>query len=112
MHEFSLAQDIFETINRSLSNDLDKLTAIHIEVGEFSGVVADSLEFGLSIILGEKNLPKVKIDITTVPAAAVCQCGQEYPIKDILENCPACQSYNRKITSGADVLIRSIELIE
>ncbi|UCH96138.1 MAG: hydrogenase maturation nickel metallochaperone HypA [Candidatus Aminicenantes bacterium] len=111
MHEFALAQDIVETISRKVAEDLNKVTAIHIDVGEFSGVVADSLEFGLTVILADKNLPNVNVNITIVPVTAVCECSHEYQIKDILENCPRCHSFNRKITSGADVIIRSIELM-
>jgi hydrogenase nickel incorporation protein HypA/HybF len=112
MHEFALAQDIIETVSRNVKADLEKVTAIYIEVGEFSGVVADSLEFGLEVVLKDRNLSHVKIDMTAVPAVAVCQCGINYSIKDILETCPECHSYQRKITSGADVIIRSIELQE
>ena len=110
MHEFALAQDIVETIGRNVGEDLSKVTAIHIEVGEFSGVVTESLEFGLNVVLKDKNLPDVKIDISTASATAVCECTNEYPVKDILDACPKCNSYNRKITSGIDVIIKSVEL--
>jgi hydrogenase nickel incorporation protein HypA/HybF len=112
MHEFAIAQDIFETIGRNVGEDLSKITAIHIEVGEFSGVVIESLEFGLNVVLQDKNLADVKVNISMVPAAAVCECKYEYPIKDILDACPQCSSYNRKITSGTDVIIKSIEIEE
>jgi hydrogenase nickel incorporation protein HypA/HybF len=112
MHEFSLAQDIIETIGRSVTGNLSKITAIHIEVGEFSGVVIESLEFGLNVVLQDKNLADVKVNISVVPAAAVCECNYEYPVKDILEACPKCNSYNRKIISGTDVIIKSIEIEE
>lgn len=112
MHEFALAQDIIETISRSVSENLEKITAIHIDVGEFSGVVVDSLEFGLTVVLEDKNLSQVKINITTVTATAVCQCGHHYQIKDIMESCPQCQSFNRKITTGVDVILRSVEILE
>jgi len=111
MHEFALAQDIMETISRSVSENLEKITALYIDVGEFSGVVVDSLEFGLTVVLEDKNLSHVQINITTVPGAAVCECGHQYQIKDILASCPRCQSFNRKITSGADVIIRSVEIL-
>jgi hydrogenase nickel incorporation protein HypA/HybF len=111
MHEFSLAQDIMGTIGRNVAAcDMAKLAVIHIEVGEFAGVVVDSLEFGLQMVLQDKNLGSVKIDITRVPAFAVCECKNEYQIKDILESCPVCGSYNRTLTSGKDVIIKSIEL--
>lgn len=112
MHEFSLAQDIIETISRSVCENLEKITAVHIDVGEFSGVVVDSLEFGLTVVLEDKNLSHVKININTVAATAVCECSHQYQIKDILESCPKCQSFIRKIISGTDVIIRSVEILE
>ena len=110
MHEFALAQDIIETISNKVGEDLEKMTVIYIDVGEFSGVVTDSLEFGLTVCLQDRNLSHVKINMNSVPAAAVCECGVEYRIADILDSCPNCQSLNRKITSGTDVIIRSLEL--
>ena len=112
MHEFALAQDIIETISRSVTENLEKIKVVHIDVGEFSGVVVDSLEFGLTVVLEDKKLSNIKTNITTVPAAAICECNHQYQIKDILESCPKCQSFNRKITSGADVIIRSVEILE
>jgi hydrogenase nickel incorporation protein HypA/HybF len=112
MHEFALAQDIFDSISRNVNNQWEKVTAIFIDVGEVSGVVADSLQFGLEVVLKDKNLSHIKIEMAVVPATAVCQCGCQYPIKDFLETCPECNSYQRHITSGANVIIRSIELQE
>jgi hydrogenase nickel insertion protein HypA len=110
MHEFALAQDIIDTIGRTAAGDLAKLAVIHLEVGEFAGVVTDSLEFGLQVILKDKNLPDVKIDISSVPVVAVCECGNEYRLKEILDSCPVCRSYNRVIKTGKEVIIKSIEL--
>ncbi len=110
MHEFALAQDIIATIGRSVTEDLEKLRVIRLEVGHFSGVVVDSLEFGLNVCLEDKGLKDVTISIQTVPAVALCECGNEYTVVDILETCPNCHSLNRKITSGADVMIKSVEV--
>jgi hydrogenase nickel incorporation protein HypA/HybF len=112
MHEFALAQDIIETIDRSVTGNLSNIKAINIEVGEFSGVVIESLEFGLNIVLQDENYSDVKINISKVPAVAVCECKNQYQVKEILEACPKCQSYNRKITTGTDVIIKSVEIEE
>ncbi|MCX6582331.1 MAG: hydrogenase maturation nickel metallochaperone HypA [Candidatus Aminicenantes bacterium] len=112
MHEFALATDIIETVSTSVAPDLSKLLGIDIEVGLFSGVVADSLDFGLKTILADKNLPDVKINITEVPTIARCECGNDYSLKEIFENCSLCHSFNRKIISGMDVVIESVELSE
>lgn len=112
MHEFSLANDIIETVSTQIAPHFNKLSGITIEVGLFSGIVADSLDFGLTTILADKNLPDVKINITEVPTIARCDCGNEYPLKDIFDNCPCCHSLARKIISGMDVVIESVELSE
>ncbi len=112
MHEFALAQDIVETISTKVTDDLEKVSIINIDVGVFSGVVVDSLDFGLNIILAEKNIPGVTINIAEVPTIARCECGKEYEIKEIFENCPKCRSFNRKLISGMDIVINSVEIME
>ncbi len=110
MHEFALAQSIVTTIEKNTGESLDKLTAIHLEVGEFAGVVVDSLEFGLQVALQDRDIHNVNIDVATVPASAVCECKNEYQLKDMFQNCPLCQSFNRKVISGTDVIIKSVEV--
>ncbi len=110
MHEFALAQNIVETLKDQMNKDLSKLVKVTIDVGHFSGVVADSLEFGLTTIFTENNLKNVTITINKVPTLAKCQCGKEYEIREIFENCQSCQSFSRKIISGMDIVINSIEL--
>ena len=112
MHEFALAQDIIETISTKVTDDLKKVSRIDIDVGAFSGVVADSLDFGIKVILEEKNNKEAKVNITTVPTIARCECGKEYELHDILESCPSCYSFNRKLLSGMDIVINSVELSE
>jgi hydrogenase nickel incorporation protein HypA/HybF len=112
MHEFALAEDIVKTIQSKVTADLERVSNINIEVGAFSGVVIDSLEFGLKIIMKEKNNDMVGINIIQVRTLARCECGREYEIKNIFESCPDCQSLTRKIISGTDVVIQSVEIRE
>ena len=112
MHEFALAQDIVETITTRVTKDLEKVSAINLDVGAFSGVVAESLDFGLKVILAEKHNPDVKINITRIPSVARCQCGNEYRVEEIFESCPRCQSFNRELISGMDIVINSVEVSE
>jgi hydrogenase nickel incorporation protein HypA/HybF len=110
MHEFALAQNIIAAIEKNIGEDFSKLTAVHIEVGEFAGIVTDSLAFGLEVALKDRDLEDVQIDIKNVPALAICECGNQYNIKDIFETCPQCQSLKREIKSGTDVIISSVEV--
>lgn len=112
MHEFALAQDIITTISEKVTDNFEKIFAINIEVGAFSGVVVESLDLGLRLILKEKNHQEIKININQIPTIALCECGRKYEIKDIFENCLECNSYYRKIISGKDIMINSVELKE
>lgn len=112
MHEFALAQDIVETISAKVTEDLEKVSKINIDVGAFSGIVIDSLDFGLQAVLADKKIPDVKINITEVPTIARCECGNEYQLREIFETCPLCHSFNRKLISGMDIIIKSVEILE
>lgn len=110
MHEFALAENIITTVCEKITGDLTNVSEINIEVGVFAGVVTESLEFGLKLILNEKNVPDITININEVPAEIKCECGKKYKITDMFEGCPDCASFNRSISSGTDVLINSVEL--
>jgi hydrogenase nickel incorporation protein HypA/HybF len=112
MHEFALAQNIVDTINEKVTTDLQKVANINIDVGAFSGVVADSLDFGIKTIFADKENPDVRVSISEVPTIACCECGEEYELNDILEFCPRCGSFNRKLISGMDIVINSVEVSE
>lgn len=110
MHEFALAQNIVETIEEKVSADLAKIVGIDLEVGAFSGVVVESLCFGLEAIFSERDVSGVKVNISRVPTVARCECGYEYELKDIFETCPGCQGFARQLISGMDVILKSVEL--
>ncbi|MCP5106906.1 MAG: hydrogenase maturation nickel metallochaperone HypA [bacterium] len=110
MHEFALAQDIVDTISTKVTDALETVTLINLDVGAFSGVVADSLDFGLTTILADKKNSDVKIHINQIPSIARCECGNEYELKEIYESCTLCNSYNRTMISGMDIVINSVEI--
>lgn len=110
MHEFGLAQDIMAAVKQEVGEDFIHVSAIHIDVGDFSGVVAESLEFGLKVCLEDAEMNDTKIHVKKIPAAAICECENQYTINDIMDACPACNSFKRKITAGKDVIIKSLEV--
>jgi len=112
IHEFALAEDIVRTIGTRINHDFENISQINISVGSLSGVVIDSLEFGLQIIMKEKKNPSVRINIIQVQARAQCQCGKKYTLRSMFDECPACKSLQRKIISGIDIVINSIEIRE
>ena len=112
MHEFALAQEIVATVSSKVTEGLENIQSIDIDVGAFSGVVVDSLDFGLQALFEEESITGIQININTIPTIAACECGTEYHLQEIFEMCPQCQSFNRKLVSGTDIIIKSIELKE
>jgi Zn finger protein HypA/HybF involved in hydrogenase expression len=60
----------------------------------------------------EKNNPSARINIVQVEAQARCQCGKTYVLKTMFDECPECKSLQRKIISGTDIVINSVEIRE
>lgn len=112
MHEFALAEEIIVTLENKLADDFPKMTSLYIDVGAFSGVVMESLQFGLDLILKERGLTETMVRLHLVPARVTCECGEKYSIQSVFEACPACSSLNRSVETGTDILIQSVDLEE
>lgn len=110
MHEYALALDIMSTLREKYPEDIDRLTSISLTVGQFSGVVTDSLDFCLHMVLKDQKLPEAKVVIEEEEAMAECACGERYPLTDLLQPCPRCGAYDRHLLSGKGIMIRSIEV--
>lgn len=113
MHEFAIAQDIVTSLSKNLQENFAKISKINIETGTFSGIVNDSLSFGLEALFKERNIDDVKINIAESETTAVCECGKKYVVKNIFAFCPACGSPERDISSnGTEITVTSVEVKE
>jgi len=112
MHEFAIAQDIVTSLSKKLQEDFKKIYKINIEVGTFSGIVNDSLSFGLEALFKENNIADVKINITKSETGAVCECGNKYVVKDIFSFCPVCGSSKREMSNSTEITVTSVEVRE
>ncbi len=112
MHEFAIAQDIISSLEKNLKGDMNRITAIDIEAGAFSGIVSDSLSFGLEILFAEKHIGDVAVNITRTEAEALCECGVSYNLTDIFASCPKCGSVVRKLNNGTEISVKSVNIKE
>lgn len=112
MHEFAIAQDIISSLEKSLGNDFKKINKINIGIGSFSGIVTDSLSFGLETLFKTENITsEVEINITERETIAECECGNKYKIKGIFDFCPVCNSPVRKISGEmTEIYVDSVEI--
>jgi hydrogenase nickel insertion protein HypA len=108
MHELSVATDIADLAFGAAEGRL--IERLHISNGAFSGVFTESLRFYLEILLEEHQGKAADIAIQSVPARCLCDCGESYETDRFLTECPQCGGWHRKVESGLDCKLESIEV--
>lgn len=112
MHELGLAQGILDLVRQHVAEtDLPAVRAIRVRVGEMAGVVADSLEFCFSAILGGTPCAGAFLAIEAVPARARCRaCAAEFSLRTPVFQCPACGATDVVMVSGSELQVVDVEL--
>ncbi|HMQ78724.1 MAG TPA: hydrogenase maturation nickel metallochaperone HypA [Ignavibacteria bacterium] len=114
MHELSLAQNIIETVKQNVTADeLIKVREVIVEVGAFSGVVADSLKFSFEAITSGTELNDAIMTIVDIPFTLKCgECGSESSTEIPMLLCSICGSSNTQILSGDELRVKELKLVE
>jgi hydrogenase nickel incorporation protein HypA/HybF len=110
MHELGIAREICRVVGEAAAGR--EVTSVTVQIGVLSAVAAAALEFCIAEVAKDAGLGEPRILLATVAAAFECSCGASYTTEDPLEPCPSCGGYDRRITSGMDVVISQIELEE
>ena len=112
MHELSIAQNILEIVKQNVSEEeLSKVRSIKLRIGEFAGIVVDSLEFCFEAVTADTTLEKAKLDIDNITVKGKCKsCDKSFNIKESIFKCPYCESLDIEMTSGAELQIVEFEL--
>ncbi|EKD26764.1 MAG: hypothetical protein ACD_79C01025G0003 [uncultured bacterium] len=103
MHEFSVAQNIINIIIEN--NKENPVSEAIIRIGALSGVVKESLEFYMEIMIEENSLKDLKVSLVEEPIKCQCTCGNIYTTRSMFDGCPVCQGFERKILEGRDCTI-------
>ena len=112
MHELGIVFHIIKSVERvAAENDLEKVSAVVLELGEVSGVVPDYLTDCWKWATAKTELVEgSELRIETLPAATHCDgCGRDYPTVAHGKTCPHCQSGNTWLLTGNEVNIKEIE---
>jgi hydrogenase nickel incorporation protein HypA/HybF len=122
MHEFSAACSIVDTaVEAARANKATRVSVVNVEIGEFTFLIPEQLEFNFEIASKNTVLEGAKLAISTIPGRLKCMdCGnegeaemdQDLPPQIAMFSpmkCPKCGSSNTTITGGKDFVITSIE---
>lgn len=110
MHEYSLAQDMAEIIVSALGGPR-LLASVTVVIGPLSGVSGESLSFCFAEVASRRGLGRPELVVRKTMAEMLCsQCGHPWRSDDFSPGCPACGSWDRRIVSGREFFVESVEL--
>ena len=111
MHEASVANEILEIVQQAANaGGVKKVTAITLQIGRFSCLQPDLLQFAFDVISVGTVAQEAMLEIEWLSGKAWCgHCQQEYGITFTQRACPICGIVSRQITGGREALVKSIE---
>lgn len=115
MHEMGILAQMIDIVEENCKkNNVKKIEAISVEVGELSGVLPIFLEeYWPLVIEGNQLFEDSKLNIRTIPGQALCkECNAVYNVMKFEGRCPRCKSRDKKILGGQDFMLKDITIKE
>jgi hydrogenase nickel incorporation protein HypA/HybF len=114
MHELSLATDIIDIVKSSVPpEELHEIESILVDIGDFAGVVTDSLVFSFGAITQSTPLEGARLEINHIPYLIKCNnCGEESTNEFGLAICTPCGSTDTVLISGNELKVKEVKLRE
>lgn len=112
MHELSLAKDIVEIIYQNVpAAEINRVNFVVVRVGQFSGVVTDSLKFSYQAITNQTGLENSQLEIDEIPFKLKCHnCGKTTSNEFGIALCMKCSSANTEILSGNELEVVEVKI--
>lgn len=115
MHELTLLYGVVDKVEKVCrENDLDRVDAVVIEVGEATSVIPEFLLDGYEVISDDYDfLRGSELIIDMITAVGRCrECGTEFPIVVNKGICPECGSFDKDVIDGTDFFIKEVRVRE
>ena len=112
MHEMAIVQSVLDVaFEEARKHSSPAVRKIKLQIGEFSGVVRDSLEFAFDVLKADTPAELAELEIETVPLSAECEfCGiAKCSVSDLNLICKGCGGTMR-IVSGREMRVEYIDL--
>lgn len=110
MHELSLVMSIVKTCEEiAQQENANEVKEVQLEVGTMAGVEPNA--FDMAWKEGTKNtkLHNAQLLIEKVEAQAQClECKTQFPLENLFDACPECNSHFIDILNGKQLRIKSI----
>lgn len=113
MHELPVTQGIIDVVVKAANdNRAQRVTAVHLVVGELSSIVDDSVQFYFDLLSRDTIAQGAVLSFKRIPATATCQdCGHSFAAQaPLAPACPRCGSYRLHVAGGRDFYVDSIDI--
>ena len=108
VHELSICASIADIVERHAEGR--SVERVNLDIGHLRQVIPETLEYSWDIVVADTDLAGSKLVVDYIPAVITCrQCGAVTELTDPLFRC-GCGSIDIDVTSGQELLIRSLEL--
>lgn len=111
MHELGIVFHIIRSVEDvARQNNVRRVTAATLELGEVSGVLEDYLQDCWNWAVSKSDLMRgARLQVAVIPAKTLCEdCGMVYPTVAHGRTCPGCGSGHTHLIQGNETMIRDI----
>lgn len=111
MHEVSIINNVIEiALEKAEENKLKNIRKITLKIGDFSGVMKDSLMFAFQGASKETPLENTELVIDRVKATGECSnCNIIFEIEHFNKLCPKCNEFCSNILTGYELYIDTLD---
>jgi hydrogenase nickel incorporation protein HypA/HybF len=112
MHELSIALSIIEGAEEEAARHGGQVIAVHLRLGQLSGVVKDALLFAYDIACEATPLAGSRLLIEETPVVVFCsQCAAERTLASVQSlRCPVCGAPTPDVVQGRELELVALEL--
>jgi hydrogenase nickel incorporation protein HypA/HybF len=111
MHEIGILSQVIKSVENVAARDnIKKIDAILLEIGELSGVLPVFMEKYYPIVIEGKPLfEDSELKIEVVPGEGLCSdCHAIYNIMKFEGECPRCKSRSKTVLGGQDFVLKNV----
>jgi hydrogenase nickel incorporation protein HypA/HybF len=113
MHELSIAMSMVEmATEESARRGGARISALHLRLGQLSGVVKDALLFSWQVACEGTPLAGSRLTIEDVPVAVYCPACQAERMLASIQHffCPVCAAPTPEVLRGRELEVAALEI--
>lgn len=114
MHERSIVRALLKQVHElQTERGAERVVAVRISVGEFSGVEADLLRSAFEELVDDSPIRGARLELRAIPLTAHCPlCSYEFAVMNFQFQCPKCEESRVNIVRGEGLVVESVTLEE